>query len=84
MSLNVGNVAGYAIAGTNKLPSWLPQTPGCDLPQDGGIGGNLGKNNLPKPGIVLEERPAKYDFKTGEWVYVDEYFENLPGKTYLV
>ena len=45
---------------------------GCDLPQNGGISGNLGRNNKPIPG-ACEERPAKYDPKTGEMVYVDQW-----------
>ena len=49
-------------------------TIGCDLPQNGGISGNLGKHNKPIP-EACEERPAMYDPKTGEKVYVDEYYK---------
>ena len=52
---------------------------GCDLPENGGITGNLGKDDKPIPG-ACEERPVIIDPKTGEKVYLDEYMkENMPS-----
>ena len=56
-------------------PVKLPFPPvGCDLPEQGGIGGNLGKDE-PKP-YVLEERPKQYNFRTGKWEYIDKKIPN--------
>ncbi len=56
---------------------------GCDLPEDGGITGNIGKHDKPVPG-AMEERPVMIDPKTGEKVYVDEYLkEHRPNVCYL-
>ena len=57
------------IVGTQKPISFLPPV-GCDLPEQGGIGGNIVKDT-PKP-FVLEERPKTFNFKTGKWEYVDQ------------
>lgn len=43
---------------------------GCDLPENGGITGQMGKRDKPSP-FVLEERPTTIDWKTGERVYRD-------------
>ena len=63
------NVNGFASTQPYRYPPV-----GCDLPQNGGISGNLGRHNKPIPG-ACEERPAMYDPKTGEMVYVDEYYK---------
>lgn len=44
----------------------------CDSPEDGGIGGNLGREDKPIIG-ACEERPTMIDPETGEIVYVDVY-----------
>lgn len=61
------------IAGIVSNQPYRYPTIGCDLPQDGGISGTLGTHNRPIPG-ACEERPAVFDPKTGEMVYVDEYY----------
>ena len=61
------NISSFASSQPYNYP-----TIGCDLPQNGGIGGNLGKPDKPIPG-ACEERPRMIDPKTGELVYVDVY-----------
>ena len=43
---------------------------GCDMPEQGGISGNIKVNKKPSP-FVLEERPAVYNPITGQTVYRD-------------
>lgn len=52
-----------------KLP-----TVGCDLPENGGIGGNLGKHDKPIPG-ACEERTTIINPETGEREYLDVYLK---------
>lgn len=51
------------------LKKYFPKV-GCDLPEQGGISGNIKVNKKPSP-FVLEERPAVYNPETGEMVYRD-------------
>ena len=57
------------IIGNTKPVSFLPPV-GCDLPEQGGIGGNI-KKDEPNP-FVMEERPKTFNFRTGKWEYVDQ------------
>lgn len=63
------------IVGTNPQPykfPWEKRIPiGCDLPEQGGIGGNT-KPDRPLPPWVCEERNKTYNWKTGEWEYTDQ------------
>lgn len=55
---------------------------GCDTPETGGIGGNLGKKDKPNP-YACEERPTMYDWQKGEVVYADQYLkEHMPNVCY--
>lgn len=65
--LGIGN----SFAPVKNLPILNLPTGGCDLPEDGGISGTLGKFNKPIPG-AMEERNKTFDFKAGEWVYTDQ------------
>ena len=61
---------------SDKRPDFLKKlvpAVGCDLPEQGGISGNMkvGKNDKPHP-IAKEERPTVYDWRTGEMVYKDK------------
>ena len=62
------------IVSNQKPISFLPPA-GCDLPEQGGISGNIRKDE-PYP-FVLEERPTNYDFKTGKLKYSDK-MESYP------
>lgn len=68
-------ISSFAPTQTTPILKGLPKV-GCDLPEDGGISGTLGKFNKPMPG-ACEERPTTYDWKTGQNVYLDEYLKNL-------
>lgn len=45
---------------------------GCDMPEQGGINGNIkvGRKDRPNP-FILEERPTTTDWRTGDRVYTD-------------
>ena len=57
----------------NFLKALLPFIVGCDMPEQGGIGGNMkvGRKDKPNP-FILEERPTTTDWRTGDRVYVDK------------
>lgn len=65
---------GSSFAPTNRdmRPSILKKLPpmGCDLPEQGGIGGNIKINKKPNP-FIKEERPTIFNPVTGEVVYKD-------------
>ena len=66
-----------AVSGTNKpvLPFFNKIIKaGCDLPEQGGIGGNIKKEDKPLSPYALEERPV-ITARTGERVYLDKWIE---------
>ena len=61
------NLMGFAPTGKSSINRFPI---GCDLPEQGGISGNIKVNEKPTP-FVLEERPSVYNPITGEMVYRD-------------